>query len=86
MELAAFLKSIISEFVEDSQNLTVESKTVDESTVLTVNPSNKQDVAKIIGKHGRTISSLRIIMRAIFNAKNDDGSEPKKLRITVVDR
>jgi len=85
MKLSDFLKTIILEFIEDTENLTITETEEDNTILITVVPANKSDVAKIIGKKGRTISALRIIMRSICNAKNSDSEEPKKLRITVTE-
>jgi len=85
MNISEFLKTTILKFINKDSELSVNSETADGVTILTIIPSNKSDVAKIIGKDGRTISALRVIMRAIYNSKNSEGSTSKKLRITVKD-
>jgi len=83
MTIEATLKNIISEFITDKENLTVNVEETETTVSLLITPSDKTDISKIIGKKGRTISSLRVIMRAIYNAKNSESKTPKKLRITV---
>jgi len=85
MNISDFLKTIISEFIEKDNELTIDSEELDDVTVLTIIPSSTLDIAKIIGKDGRTISALRVIMRAIYNSKNSENAVSKKLRITVKD-
>jgi len=83
MTIEDTLKNIISEFISDTEHLKVTAEETDNTVSLLITQSDKSDVSKIIGKKGRTISSLRVIMRAIYNAKNSESKTPKKLRITV---
>jgi len=85
MDISEFLKTTILKFIDKDSELSINTEDLDGVIVLTIIPSNKSDVAKIIGKDGRTISALRVIMRAIYNSKNSEGSTSKKLRITVKD-
>ncbi len=63
------VRMILNEIVEDVEGLNVEEKIGNNSSAVSI-MTNRADTAKIIGKDGNTIKSLRIIIRAIGAKRN----------------
>lgn len=59
-----FLKSIICELVSSPQKVNV-SEVMGQNTTIFEVSCNKEDVGKIIGKAGKTIEAIRLIMIAV---------------------
>jgi predicted RNA-binding protein YlqC (UPF0109 family) len=61
---------IVERIVEDIEHISIEEKIGLNSSSVSIMTSNRQDTAKIIGKDGNTIKSLKSIIRAIGAKKN----------------
>jgi len=59
-----FLKSIVEQIVEKPEDIKI-TRTVDEMGVLLTLTVNKDDMAQIIGKSGRTASAIRTLLRIV---------------------
>lgn len=59
-----FLKLIIEQIVDKPDDIKIE-RTVDEMGVLLTLSVNKDDMAQIIGKSGRTASAIRTLLRIV---------------------
>ena len=59
-----FLKSIIEQIVDKPEDIKIE-RTVDEMGVLLTLSVNKDDMAQVIGKSGRTASAIRTLLRIV---------------------
>jgi len=59
-----FLEYVLSEMVDEKDQLKVESKVDDLGLLLTVQVS-EPDMGKLIGKGGQTIQALRTLIRVI---------------------
>ena len=72
------LETYISALVDEPDSVNIEAKMGDR--MITVNISAaKDDIGKIIGRRGRIISAIRVLMQAIV--ANDD----KRINIVVLD-
>lgn len=69
LSLSELAKSIISEFVNHPNSLTVEEKAGKSSVILGISSTEKDDIAQIIGKSGQTITSIKNILEQIANKR-----------------
>ena len=60
----SFLTYILENIVEDTKELSIESRIDELGVLLTVSVSEK-DMGKIIGKSGQTIKAIRTLLRII---------------------
>jgi len=69
--LAALLKMMVERLVDNPEDVAVREVSGDASTILELKV-NEADMGKVIGKKGRIIKSLRIVIRAaaVHEGKN----------------
>jgi len=80
MNCVEYTKLIINEFIEHPMETVVEEIKEDSNKTIVITPHSKSDAAKLIGKNGKNISALRVLVRAANNAH-----EGGTLHITVKD-
>ncbi len=70
-KLAELLKNIVVRLVDNPDDVEVREVQGDRTTILEIKV-DEQDMGKVIGKKGRIIKSLRIVMRAaaVHEGKN----------------
>ena len=72
------IKTFIDALVDNKENVKVEGQIGERMITVTI-VTDKSDVGKVVGKKGRIISSLRVLMQSIVaNAK-------KRINIVVLD-
>lgn len=64
-----FLHTMISELVGHSKDVAVHEVTGQNTTIYEIS-CRKEDIGKIIGKSGKTIEAIRLIMMAIASKTN----------------
>lgn len=64
-----FLKYVLSQIIEDKDQLHVDQQIDDLGILLTVRVSSR-DMGKLIGKSGQTIKSLRTLLRVLGGMSN----------------
>ncbi|MDQ0215100.1 putative RNA-binding protein YlqC (UPF0109 family) [Oikeobacillus pervagus] len=71
--------AIVKPLVDDPENVRVNIRHEDERTVYQVSV-HKEDVGKIIGKHGRVVKSIRTIVNAVASSQ-----QKGKIQLEIVD-
>lgn len=74
-----FIEYIVKQLVDNSDNVVVESSTVDENTIDFTVKVDDSDVGKVIGKHGNTINALRTLLIAI------GAKDKKKVMLKIIE-
>ena len=69
MEAIEFLRFIVSSLVKHQDDVLIERKDDEFGTLLTLRV-NKEDMGTIIGKDGKTINAIRVVLR-VFGSKAD---------------
>jgi predicted RNA-binding protein YlqC (UPF0109 family) len=64
-----FLRFVLEQIVEDKESLKIEQRLDDLGVLLTVHVAEK-DMAKLIGKQGQTVKSLRTLLRVVGGISN----------------
>ena len=72
------IESVICALVDNPQDIDVNAKTGERMITVDIS-ANKEDIGKIIGKKGKTISSLRNLMQSIV------ANHKKRINIVVLD-
>ena len=67
------LEYMLKELVDSPDNVEITEEEEDDKTVIFKVKVAEDDIGKVIGKKGRTVDSIRIIMRAA-SAKRDKSS------------
>ena len=67
------LEYMLKELVDSPDNVEITEEEEDDKTVIFKVKVAEDDLGKVIGKKGRTVNSIRIIMRAA-SAKRDKSS------------
>ena len=60
-----FIEFIAKQLVDEPHNVIVEETTPDEHTIELILKVDKSDIGKVIGKHGRNVNAMRILLFAI---------------------
>ncbi len=68
LQLSEIIRSLIHEYIEDPETLTIEEENGDNTCLIRVKAC-KNDTAKIIGKAGRNINALRTLVNAIASKR-----------------
>ena len=71
------LHAIISNLVDDKENIEIKEINNEKSTIFEVKVSGK-DMGKVIGRQGRVAQSIRTVMKAVA------GREQKKITIEFI--
>jgi len=71
--LEEFITNVVKNLVDNSNEVEVSTVTTTKNIILQVY-TNKEDRGKLIGRKGKTIDALKVIMNAVKNTKfkNDD--------------
>jgi predicted RNA-binding protein YlqC (UPF0109 family) len=73
------LLNLAKELLNDPNSLKCKIGNAANSTTLTLIPKSEKDVPRLIGKDGKTISAMRVIIRAIYASQG----HTERLLITV---
>ena len=60
-----FIEFIAKQLVDKPNNVIVEETTPDEHTIELNLKVDKSDIGKVIGKHGRNVNAMRILLTAV---------------------
>ena len=60
-----FIEFIVKQLVDSPDKVVIEENTPDEHTVEINIKVDKDDIGKVIGKHGNNINALRILLTAV---------------------
>jgi len=60
-----FIEFIVKQLVDNPDKVVIEENTPDENTVEINIKVDKDDIGKVIGKHGNNINALRILLTAV---------------------
>lgn len=60
-----FIEFIIKQIVDKPDKVTVEETTSDEHTIKFILKVDNSDMGKVIGKHGRNIEAIRMLLTAV---------------------
>ena len=74
-----FIESIVKQLVDNPEQVSVDSSSVDEHTLDFTVKVDDSDVGKVIGKHGNTINALRTLLIAI------GAKEKKKVMLKIIE-
>ena len=66
--LSELIKSLISEYIEDLDNLVVDEEDGENTCLIRVK-ATKTDISRIIGKGGRNVTALRTLINAIASKR-----------------
>ena len=75
--MKGILHTIISNLVDDKENIEIKEINNEKSTIFEVKVSEK-DMGKVIGRQGRVAQSIRTVMKAVA------GKEQKKITIEFI--
>lgn len=77
-----FVEEVVKSIVEDKEAVSV-SREVDDKGVLLTLKVGKDDMGRIIGKEGKTVSAIRTLLRVV-GSQNDDPNE-QRVNLKVFD-
>ncbi len=60
-----FIEIIAKKLVDNPDNVSVEETTPDEHTIELKLKVDKNDIGKVIGKHGNTVNAMRTLLIAV---------------------
>ncbi len=60
-----FIEIIAKKLVDNPDNVSVEENTPDEHTIELKLKVDKNDIGKVIGKHGNTVNAMRTLLIAV---------------------
>ena len=69
ISLSELAKSIISEFIDNPEQLTVEEKTGKSSVIIGISSPEKDDISQIIGRSGQTITAVEKILERVAHKR-----------------
>mgnify|MGYP001767196114 FL=1 len=69
ISLSELAKSIISEFIDNPEQLTVEEKTGKSSVIIGISSPEKDDISQIIGRSGQTITAVKKILERVAHKR-----------------
>ena len=74
-----FIEFIVKKLVDNPDQVSVEETRPDEHTIDFKLKVDKSDIGKVIGKQGKTITSIRILLRSI------GGKEQHRTTLEIVE-
>ena len=60
-----FIEFIAKQLVDNPDKVSVEETTPDENTIELKLKVDKNDIGKVIGKHGNTVNAMRTLLNAV---------------------
>lgn len=60
-----FIEYIAKQLVDKPENIIVEETKPDESTISFTLKADKDDIGKVIGKHGQHATAMRVLLNAV---------------------
>ena len=60
-----FIEFIVKQLVDKPESVIVEETNIDENTVELTLKVDKNDIGKVIGKHGKHAQSMRVLLTAV---------------------
>ena len=74
-----FIEFIAKQLVDNPEKVTVEETTINENTIELMLKVDKNDIGKIIGKHGNNVNAMRVLLAAI------GGKEHRRISLKIFD-
>ena len=69
MSMKEFVEDIVKQLADYPDQISV-TEVISENTIICELKVAKEDMGKVIGKHGRTISSIRVLLSAAAHKKS----------------